>query len=171
MSCKSPIVDNCDGDGFVTGPDGIPRWGLYGAAGLLLRHTDEQGVTRYLLAERSRYVMEPGTRAFPGGALRRGEAPEAGALREAEEEFAAIPPHTVAEVIVDRPPGAGAWFYATVVADVDRDGVRVTDSILEPTTWENTGACRWVTPEEATRLPLHPGVAGLLGRLLGQALR
>ena len=47
-------------------------------------------------------------------------------------------------------PGA-LGSYATVVADV----AAMVD--LEPVTAENT-AGRWVTADEMTRLPLHPGV-------------
>ena len=73
------------------------------------------------------------------------------ARREAEEEFGTLPPYTVAEVLVDRPVGAGGWSYSTVVADV----AEMVD--LDPVTAENT-AGRWVTVEEMAHLPLHPGV-------------
>ncbi len=138
-----------DGDGFVFGPDGMARWGLYGAAGLLLRHTDQAGTCRYLVACRSAHVHHGGTWGIPGGALRRGETPEDGARREAEEEFAGIPDYVVADVIVT---DYGGWTYSTVVADV----AELVD--LEPATWEHTRA-RWVTLDELAHLPLHPGFA------------
>ena len=75
-----------------------------------------------------------------------------GALREAEEEFAAIPSHTVVEVIVDRPE-EGGWSYSTVIADV------AEQAILEPINPGNTGRTRWVTAEEMSDLPLHPGLS------------
>ena len=31
-----------DDEEFVVGPDGVARWGVYGAAGQLLRHTRRQ---------------------------------------------------------------------------------------------------------------------------------
>ncbi len=155
-----------NGDGFVVGPDGIPRWGRYGAAGLLLRHTDEHGVRRYLLAERGPFVQHPHTWAFPGGALRSDETPEQGALREATEEFGNLPAHSVAEVIVDRPAGAGGWAYWTVIGDVVG---RV--ALAAPTNHENTGRTCWVTVEEMSRLPLHPGVGALADRSIGAVLR
>ena len=142
-----------DEEEFVVGPDGVPRWGLYGAAGLLLRHTDAHGVTRYLLAERGPYVQHPGTWAYPGGALRRDETPEAGAVREFTEEFGSVPAYTVAEVIVDQPAGAGGWFYATVVADVVEEVV-----LGAPVTMENTGRVCWATAAEMAEFRLHPGV-------------
>ena len=149
-----------NGDSFVVGPDGIPRWGRYGAAGLALRHTDALGVRRYLLAERGPYVQHPHTWAFPGGALRGDETPEEGALREATEEFGPIPAHTVAEVIVDRPAGAGGWTYSTVVVDV----VDQVD-LAAPTDHENTGRTCWASLEEMVDLRLHPGVASIRPRL------
>lgn len=140
------------GDGWIAGTDGIARWGVYGAAGLLLRHTDHHGITRYFLAERGPYVHHPGTWAYPGGALHHGETVEEGARREATEEFGTLPPYVVAEVVVDRPVCAGGWFYATVVADVG------DEATLEPVTHENTSG-RWFSAEEMNRRPLHPGIA------------
>ena len=101
----------------------------------------------------SAYRYHGGTWGIPGGALHRGETPEDGARREAVEEFGTVPDYAVAEVIAD---DARGWTNSTVVADV------ATPVDLEPVTWEHTTA-RWVTPEEATHLPLHPGlsVAGL----------
>ena len=142
-----------DEEEFVVGPDGVPRWGLYGAAGLLLRHVDAAGTVRYLLAERGPYVQHPLTWAYPGGALRWNETPVAGAVREFEEEFGPLPAYTVAEIVVDEPAGASGWFYATVVADV-------VDQFTPgpPLTGENTGRVCWATPAEMAQLPLHPGV-------------
>ncbi len=82
--------EDVTGDGWVLAADGEPRWGLYGAAGLLLRH-QEPGVTRFLIAERAPQVHHGGTWGFPGGALHRGEKPEEGARREAQEEFVGVP--------------------------------------------------------------------------------
>jgi ADP-ribose pyrophosphatase YjhB (NUDIX family) len=149
------------GDGFIVGTDGVERWGLYGAAGLLLRHTDDAGTIRYLLAERSALVQHPLTWAYPGGALRRDETPEAGAVREFAEEFGVRPTYAVAEVIVDRPEGGGGWFYATVVADVAEP---VT--LGRVTTWENTGRVCWATRAEMAVLRLHPGIGDVVGRAL-----
>ncbi len=100
------IVSGASGDGWVMAADGELRWGLYGAAGLLLRHTDEAGDCQYLLGRRSPDVHHGGTWGIPGGALHRGEAPEAGAQREAEEEFGPMPDYVVAQVIVE---DAGGW--------------------------------------------------------------
>jgi 8-oxo-dGTP diphosphatase len=122
-----------------------------GAAGLLLRSTDADGVVRYLLAQRSAHVQHPLTWAYPGGALRRSETPVAGAVREFEEEFGPAPAHTVAEIIVDQRAGAGGWFYATVVTDVAE---QVTPGA--PQTTEITGRLSWATSEEMAQLPLHP---------------
>ena len=144
-----------DGDGWVIAGDGQPRWGLYGAAGLLLRYTDQPGDAWLMLAERSAHVHHGGTWGIPGGALHRGESPEDGARREAEEEFGPMPDYEVAEVVVD---DAGGWTYSTVVADV------VTLVVVEPVTWEHTRA-RWASFSEMAHLRLHPGLARLLPRL------
>ena len=75
------------GDGFVRAADGKPRWGIYGAAGVLVRHVDGDEHW-YFLARRSEHTHRGGTWAIPGGALDHGESPLEGALRELEEEIA-----------------------------------------------------------------------------------
>jgi 8-oxo-dGTP diphosphatase len=162
-----------NGDGWVVAGDGELRWGLYGAAGLLLRYGDRHANSiRFLLAQRSAHVHHGGTWGIPGGALHRGESAEDGARREFEEEFAAVRTnkeivptspsklptldYTVAELIVD--DAGNGWTYTTVLADVDEPVV------LEPASWEHTRT-RWATVAEMAHLVLHPGLAGLLPRL------
>lgn len=144
-----------NGDGWIVAGDGELRWGIYGAAGLCLRHTDEAGERRFLFAKRSAHVHHGGTWGIPGGALHRGETPQDGARREAEEEFGPLPAYTVAEVVTD---DYGGWTYSTVLADV------AAPVALEPCTPEHTRT-RWVTVEQMAHLVLHPGLAGLLERL------
>ena len=102
-------------------------------------------------------MQHPLTWAYPGGALRRDETPEAGAVRQFEEEFGPLPGYTVAEIVVDEPTGAGGWCYATVIADVVD---RRSEVDFRPLTMEDTGRVCWATPAEMAQLPLHPGVAG-----------
>lgn len=64
-------------------------------------------------------------------------------LREATEEFGVLPAHSVAEVIVERPVGAGGWAHHTFIADV---GEQV--ALPKPTDHENTGRTCWLTVEE-----------------------
>src|SRR6202008_3259490 len=59
------------GDGFVMAGDGQPRWGRYGAAGVLVRHVDGDDHW-YFLARRSEYTHRGGSWAIPGGALDEG---------------------------------------------------------------------------------------------------
>src|SRR5579862_6600742 len=61
------------GDGFVTVADGGVRWGRYGAAGVLFRHVDGDGVAWLFLARRSPFCHRGGTWGVPGGALDDGE--------------------------------------------------------------------------------------------------
>ena len=158
-----PMTSACDlGDGWVVAADSELCWGLYGAAGLLLRH-QEAGDTHFLIAERSAHVHHPGTWGIPGGALHRGESPEDGARREAEEEFAPVPDYEVVEVIVE---DFGGWSYSTVVADAAGTASHPSSSLpaVEPVTYEHT-RCRWATVAEMAHLQLHPGFARLLPRL------
>jgi 8-oxo-dGTP pyrophosphatase MutT (NUDIX family) len=136
-----------DGDGFVTCTQGHNHWGVHGAAGLMLRHVDDQGQARYLLTHRSPNVQHGSTYSVPGGALDSHEYPEEGALREAQEELGPIPGfHPTGIETADH----GGWAYHTVHGDVDH--------MFEPQpqNWE-TNSAQWFTPHEIDQLPLHPG--------------
>ena len=74
------------GDAWVYGPEGEKFWGRFGAAGLLVVHDGS-----VLLQLRVGWSHFGGTWGLPGGALKEGEAADAGALREAHEE-AGVPP-------------------------------------------------------------------------------
>lgn len=136
-----------DGDGFVTCTQGHNHWGVHGAAGLMLRHVDDEGQARYLLTHRSPNVQHGSTYSVPGGALDSHEYPEEGALREAQEELGPIPGfHPTGVETADH----GGWAYHTVHGDVDH--------MFEPQpqNWE-TNSAQWFTPQEIDQLLLHPG--------------
>jgi 8-oxo-dGTP pyrophosphatase MutT (NUDIX family) len=132
------------GDRYVACDRGHEHWGAHGAAGLLVRHTDDQGTRRYLLQQRttSGDVTEQGTWSTPGGALHAGESPEQGAMREATEELGHLHPEmTHAGTHVN---DHGGWRYHTVVMD--------SPERFEPpghggTSWETEGH-GWFTPGE-----------------------
>lgn len=136
-----------DGDGYIECDQGHQHWGVNGAAGLMLRHVDEQGQPRYLLTHRSPAVMHGDTFSVPGGALDSHERPEEGALREAQEELGPIPGfrHTGTETA-----NHGGWAYHTVHGDVPQMFTP------RPQNWE-TSAAQWYTPEQIDQLNLHPG--------------
>jgi 8-oxo-dGTP diphosphatase len=146
------------GDGFVVLADGTRRWGLYGAAGLLVRHVDAAtGVTSYFVALRSQLTHMGGTWAVPGGALARGETPVEAAIREFREEVGLeLVPEQVALVHED---DHGGWSYWTVVVDV-------AERFPLPTgvNWE-TSEVRWVDAGELADLALLPPFRATLGRL------
>ena len=71
-----------DGDGWVETPIG-PRWGRYGAAGLLLYSVNNAGETVILLQHRATWVAQGDTWVLPGGARDSHETPTQAALREA----------------------------------------------------------------------------------------
>lgn len=128
---------------------GRSHWGRYGAAGLVL--TDESR-SQVLLQERSAAVLNPGTWAFPGGALERGETPTEAALREAREETGLDPRDVSAlrEVAGTVHPD---WRYTYVLAST-------TDLTLpDHESWE-TGGHAWVALEDlAGHRRLHPSLA------------
>lgn len=148
------------GDGFVTLADGSRRWGLFGAAGVLVRHApDGEADPTYFLARRSMHTHLGGTWAIPGGALDEGETPIQGALREFVEEIGvALDDHgfVITEEYED---DHGGWSYWTLVVDVD-------EPFEAPATltWE-TSEVRWVRRSELEALELFGAFRETLARL------
>lgn len=138
------------GDGFVTLGDGSRRWGLYGAAGVLVRCAHEDGRWSYFLARRSEWCHQGGCWAIPGGALDHGEEPLAGALREFAEEVGAVL-HDDDFIVVDiHEDDHGGWSYWTVV-------VEVAERFAAPasTNWE-TAETGWIADTDLGDMELHP---------------
>lgn len=144
------------GDGFVIAGDGQPRWGRFGAAGVLVRHVEGDDHW-YFLARRSEYTHRGGTWAIPGGALNEGEPPLDGALREFMEEIGLqLADHTVAHT---HESDHGGWSYWTIVVDVDERFD--PPAVLH---WE-TADCRWVHRTELGDLELFDAFAATLAEL------
>ncbi|MEQ3550735.1 NUDIX domain-containing protein [Pseudonocardia nematodicida] len=147
------------GDGWVHCALGHRHWGLFGAAGLLVRHcdgADPAGVDRVLLQHRAGWSHHGGTWGIPGGARDRGETARVAALREATEESdldtGAL--RVVDEFVDDH----GGWAYTTVVARAARSGpvaVRGAEST----------ELRWVRTDLFDELDLHPGFAATWPRV------
>lgn len=118
---------------------GHTHWGRYGAAGLLLTTSDRAQV---LLQLRSGRVLSPGTWALPGGALERGESPEQGALREAQEETGIDPADVV---VVGTRPGLvhPRWTYTYVLATA------TTTDLPDHRSWEVVEH-RWLSLDQVT---------------------
>ena len=149
------------GDGFVTLADGSRRWGLFGAAGVLVRHAgDETSEPQYFLARRSMHTHLGGTWAIPGGALDQGETPLEGALREFDEEIGVALHEHQFEIAQVHEDDHGGWSYWTLVVDV-------TEVFDPPTslTWE-TSEVRWVRASELATLELFGAFRATL-ELLG----
>lgn len=140
------------GDGFIRVADGTARWGLFGAAGVLVRHGE-----RVFVAQRSLHCHNGGTWAMPGGALDLDETPLDGALREFAEEIGhRLTEYEVAEVHED---DHGGWSYWTIVLDVAEP--------FDPPAelhWE-TADVAWVTFDELARYELFPAFRATLEKL------
>jgi 8-oxo-dGTP diphosphatase len=150
-------------EGYVWCRQGHRHWGRHGAAGLLIRHQGDDGQTRYLLQHRSPNVQHGDTWSTPGGAMHEGEAPERAARRETEEEWGKLPQLTHHHTEID---DHGSWKYHTVIMD--------SPHRFEPrgggsTDWESAGH-GWFTPDEMSRLQLHPGFAASWPKISKQAL-
>ncbi len=132
-------------------PDGTRQWGLFGAAGLLLRAPRTGGGAMVLLQHRAPWSHQGGTWALPGGARDSHETSVHAAVREAQEE-AGIVPEAVRvrgeRVTATAPSG---WTYTTVVADAAEP--------LATTANRESAELAWVPEEEVAARPLHPGFA------------
>ena len=147
------------GDGFVTLADGSRRWGLFGAAGVLVRHVVADEEPSYFLARRSMHTHLGGTWAIPGGALDEGETPLEGALREFVEEIGVPLDDHGYEVAESFEDDHGGWSYWTLVLDV-RDPFEAPTTL----TWE-TSEVRWVRRSELAAMELFGAFRTTLERL------
>jgi 8-oxo-dGTP diphosphatase len=139
------VISRGDGDGWTRCAQGHKHWGLYGAAGLLLRHGE-----RILLQHRALWSHHGGTWGVLGGARNSDETAEAAAAREAAEEAGIRPgSYTVAGCYVD---DHGGWSYTTVVGLAD-------EAFAAPLLTAESLAVDWVSVERMYDLPLHPGFA------------
>lgn len=140
------------GDGFVEGELGGYYWGLFGAAGLLLRTHRGDGVA-ILLQHRAPWSHQGGTWALPGGARDHDESSVAAALREAHEEAGLRPRQLTVRgtVLTARVPAKRGtpWTYTIVVAD--------TDTELDTVPNRESAELQWVSEDDVDGLDLHPG--------------
>jgi 8-oxo-dGTP diphosphatase len=139
-----------DGDGWTRCAAGHQHWGRHGAAGLLLRMTDEGGQGHVLLQQRAWWTHHGGTWGVPGGARASWETPEQAALREVSEEVTI----ELEAVTVDRlhHDDHGGWSYWTVIASVD-------SALTATPNGHETAQMLWVATDDVTDLSLHPGFA------------
>ena len=138
------------GDGWARCARGHRHWGVYGAAGLLLRHRDSGGVDWLLMQHRSWWSHHGDTWGLLGGARMPSETAEQTAGREAWEE--ASLPVSAYSVVGRYVDDHGGWSYTTVFAET---GGRLAPGALNAESHEVT----WVRREDVGQLPLHPGFA------------
>lgn len=174
------LADEGDGGGWVIGPDSQRRWGLFGAAGLLLRapSLDDPADPLVLLQHRAKWTASGDTWALPGGAIDSGETPAEAAARETFEE-AGIPVGAVrvrGERVTSRMSGVPRprtrigsllhdgslpggmsrsrsieWTYTTVFADVPEP--------LDTVANHESVELRWVRQSEVEEFDLMPAFA------------
>ena len=134
------------------------HWGQHGAAGMLVRHQDQQGTTRFLLQQRGFQQQHGGTWSVPGGGLHASEQgkPHRAAFREMKEEMGRnIPELRVSHIHHD---DHGGWGYHTVVADTHHPFAPSQPSS------EHLGS-GWFTEDEVDRMNLHPGFKESWGKV------
>lgn len=158
------------GDGYWPGTH---MWGKYGAAGVMLRHTDENSVERFLIVQRSQHLSSnKGKWQLPGGALESNENDYQGTARELKEELS--PPDgyidtlkPVGELMFNHESG---WHYNNITADAPEQFVPVLDS-SKNSDWNESSDSKWVTADEIRAMrdndELHPALAQNLDGILG----
>lgn len=124
------------------------NYGVVGAAGSIFLARDTK---RILLSHRSMYVLEPGEWGTWGGAIKRGETPEQGALREAREEAGFTGQVQMIPLYVAH--GRDDWTYSNFLALIEHE---FTPSL----NWETQGF-RWCRYGHWPH-PLHKGLQALL---------
>jgi len=141
-----------DGSAWVDCRCGARHWGVFGAAGLLLRTPDE----RVLMQLRAGWSHHGGTWSLPGGARDSHERPVDAALREAFEETGIDPWAVVVDGVVRAEHGT--WRYDTVFGYVPEE--------LAVTATDESDALEWVPIAEVQDLPLHPALGAAWGSLI-----
>jgi 8-oxo-dGTP pyrophosphatase MutT (NUDIX family) len=144
------VLPRGDGDGWTYCAHGHKHWGIYGAAGLLLRHADGAGQEWVLLQHRALWSHHGGTWGILGGARNRGETAVRAAAREAVEEAGVSPEGYV--VVGEHVDDHGGWSYTTVVG-------RAAAAFAAPHLTAESLAVDWVSVDRMHDLPLHPGFA------------
>ncbi|WP_028936670.1 NUDIX hydrolase [Pseudonocardia spinosispora] len=138
------------GDGWAYCALGHKHWGLFGAAGLLLRHRAPDGTDWLLMQHRSWWSHHGGTWGLLGGARMPSETAEQAAGREAWEE-AALPEGSF-EVTGTYVDDHGGWSYVTVVGEA-------AEMVPVEAATSESKAVEWVRLDRVPGLELHPGFA------------
>ena len=164
------------------GPQDEHRWGVFGAAGLLLRAPAEDGTPLILMQHRAQWTNAGGTWGLPGGAIDSHETPVTGALREVYEET-----HITVDPARARwyGPTAGMHYIKRLTRDfnplgdrVARNGDRYFERVdMERGLWtyttvvadlnapadyeadEESEELAWLSEDDVSQLELIPGFA------------
>jgi 8-oxo-dGTP pyrophosphatase MutT (NUDIX family) len=121
-------------------------WGAQGAGLLFFARRTR----RFLLAHRSEYVQEPGTWGTWGGAIDKGDSPEAAARREASEECGLHSP--ILQMVPLLVFQSGTFRYSNFLGIIE-------DEFVPELNWESQGF-QWCRFGRWPR-PLHPGLKAL----------
>jgi 8-oxo-dGTP pyrophosphatase MutT (NUDIX family) len=141
-------------------------WGKYGAAGVLIKNTDANGVERFLMVQRGPMVSSNKWKwQLAGGALDSKETPEQGAAREifeeigAPQDFLSTMQHKGTHAVEVPIPGKKPWVYSNIAAEAP--------TMFEPKIdGTETGDAKWMTKAEIQALvdegKMHPAVSKAL---------
>jgi 8-oxo-dGTP diphosphatase len=138
-----------DGDGWLEHSDGVTRWGMHGAAGILFTTPPgPNGQRMYFLTHRGEGIDLGGTWSVPGGAIDSHEEPFQAAWREVQEELGEMPDnYRIINQYVFQP--VPEWAYTTFVVEIPE---AFENEVVD---WE-TQESRWFTEDEMQEVALHP---------------
>jgi 8-oxo-dGTP pyrophosphatase MutT (NUDIX family) len=153
-----------NGDGYAA--PGL--WGKYGAAGVMIKNTDENGVERYLMVQRGPGVENKGIWQLAGGAIDSKETPEQGAAREifeeigAPQEYLSTMQHKGTHAVAVPIAGKDDWVYHNIAAEAPTMFKPKVDGT-------ETGDAKWLTKDEIQVIvddgKMHPALAKELDKV------
>lgn len=155
------------GDGHIRDANGkrTKMWGQYGAAGLMVRHVDDDGTERFFMVQRGKSLSNALKWQFAGGAINSNENDNVGAARELYEEVK--PPEGwlggLTSVGTNKfDDAATGWHYSNIAVD--------TPEQFDPTLDYESNDAKWLTRQEIADLmdsgDLVPGVEASIRKTL-----
>ncbi|OTA93865.1 hypothetical protein M434DRAFT_11254 [Hypoxylon sp. CO27-5] len=141
-------------DNMIICKEGHEHFGRLGAAGVLVHRYRQSGEVEMLLGKRSASSHNGNTWATIGGAIDKGETPQAAALRELKEEIS-LDGRATLELTAQSVNDHGNWAYTTFLATPTGELDITKLKLLK----EEITDLRWFTRKELGGIKLNSGFA------------